>query len=108
MNATRTFAMLLGAAVGLQAFAGEDKVILKEGAGVDKVRANCVSCHSLDYIPLNSPFLDRKGWDAVVAKMTKAFGAPIRQEDAAPIAEYLARHYGKKEGRPGAAGVAPR
>jgi len=97
MGAARLFAMLLGAALGLQAFAGEDKVKLKEGAGVDKVQANCVSCHSLDYIPLNSPFLDRKGWDAVVTKMTKAFGAPISQEDATPIAEYLARYYGKKE-----------
>jgi mono/diheme cytochrome c family protein len=76
--------------------AGEEKVKLKDGPNVDKVRANCVACHSLDYIPLNSPFLDQKGWEAVVAKMTKAFGAPIKAEDAAPIADYLARNYGKK------------
>jgi mono/diheme cytochrome c family protein len=44
--------------------AGEEKVKLKEGAGLDKVRANCVACHSLDYIPLNSPFLDEKGWES--------------------------------------------
>ena len=77
------------------AFAMEEKVKLKDGPGVDKVRANCVACHSLDYIPLNSPFLDRKGWDAVVTKMVKAFGAPIKEEDQAPIAEYLAKYYGK-------------
>jgi len=78
------------------ALAGEQNVKLKDGPGVDKVRQSCVACHSLDYIPLNSPFLDQKGWEAVVTKMSKAFGAPIKPEDQAPIAEYLGRFYGKK------------
>ena len=86
-------AVVLAAAL---AFAGEEKVRLKDGAGLELVRKDCVSCHSLDYIPLNSPFLDQKGWEAVVAKMTNAFKAPIKPEDAAPIAEYLGRYYGKK------------
>ncbi len=94
MNAIRILAVTL-AATAVAVYAGEDKVKLKAGAGVDKVQANCVACHSLDYIPLNSPFLDRKGWDAVVGKMVKAFGAPIKPEDQEPIAEYLARYYGK-------------
>ena len=76
--------------------AGEEKIHLKEGPGLDLVRKDCVSCHSLDYIPLNSPFLDQKGWEATVAKMQKAYGAPIPQQDTAPIAEYLAKNYGKK------------
>jgi mono/diheme cytochrome c family protein len=75
---------------------GAENVKLKEGPGLDKVRVSCVSCHSLDYIPLNSPFLDQKGWEAVVTKMVKAFGAPIKDEDQKPIAEYLARYYGKR------------
>jgi mono/diheme cytochrome c family protein len=87
-------AVALGAA-GV-AFAAQENVTLKEGAGMDKVRANCVACHSLDYIPLNSPFLDEKGWDAVVTKMQKAFGAPIKEEDRKPITEYLSRYYGKR------------
>ena len=78
------------------ALAGEDKVKLHDGPHVDLVRNNCVACHSLDYIELNSPFLDPKGWEAVVTKMQKAMGAPIRQEDVAPISEYLAKYYGKK------------
>ena len=86
-------ALLAGAAV---AWAGEEQVKLKEGPGLDKVRENCVACHSLDYIPLNSPFLDQKGWEAVVTKMQKALGAPIKQEDVVPIAEYLAKNYGKR------------
>jgi len=83
-------------ALATLAFAGEEKVRLKEGPGLDKVRNNCVACHSLDYIPLNSPFLDAKGWEATVTKMQKAYGAPVKAEDAAPIAEYLAKNYGKK------------
>lgn len=83
------------AVLALPARAGEEKFRLKEAPGADKVRATCVACHSLDYIALNSPFLDRKGWDAVVTKMNKAFGAPVKPEDAAPIADYLARYYGK-------------
>lgn len=78
------------------AFAGEEKVKLKDGPNMDLVRNNCIACHSLDYIPLNSPFLDAKGWAATVAKMQKAYGAPVKAEDAAPIAEYLAKYYGKK------------
>lgn len=78
------------------AWAGEEQVKLKEAPGVDKVRADCVACHSLDYIPLNSPFLDRKGWDATVTKMTKAFGAPIPEQDVAAIVGYLTAQYGKK------------
>jgi hypothetical protein len=86
----------VGAAAASMALAGEEKVQLKDGPNVQLVRNNCIACHSLDYIPLNSPFLDAKGWEATVAKMQKAYGAPVKAEDAAPIAEYLARYYGKK------------
>ncbi|HXF80668.1 MAG TPA: hypothetical protein VN598_17510 [Usitatibacter sp.] len=88
--------VLLVPVASMLVMAGEEKIHLKEGAGVDLVRKDCVSCHSLDYIPLNSPFLDHKGWEATVAKMQKAYGAQIPQEDTAPIAEYLAKNYGKK------------
>lgn len=95
----KAVALLMLPAVALAATlaaAGEEKVKLKDGAGADLVRKDCVSCHSLDYIPLNSPFLDHKGWEATVAKMQKAYGAPVPPEDAAPIAQYLAENYGKK------------
>jgi cytochrome c5 len=75
--------------------AGEDQVALKDGPGRDVVEASCSMCHSLDYIPMNSVFLDRKGWEASVNKMIKVMGAPIRSEDVPAIVEYLARHYGK-------------
>ena len=75
--------------------AGESQVVLKEGAGKQLVEANCVMCHSLDYIPMNSVFLDRKGWEGSVTKMVKVMGAPISEQDAAAIVDYLARNYGK-------------
>jgi mono/diheme cytochrome c family protein len=96
MKPLRGMALIAALAVAGGAWAGEEKVKLKDAPGLDKVRQNCVPCHSLDYIPLNSPFLDKKGWEATVVKMTKAYGAPIKQEDFEPIAEYLAKNYGKR------------
>ncbi|MDT3706238.1 MAG: hypothetical protein ROZ09_05385 [Thiobacillus sp.] len=75
--------------------ADEGQIRLKEGAGKDLVESNCAVCHSLDYIQMNSPFLDRKGWEATLSKMVNAMGAPIPKEDVPKIVEYLDRYYGK-------------
>jgi mono/diheme cytochrome c family protein len=72
----------------------ESKVVLKEGPGKDKAM-QCVACHSGDYIPMNSRFLDKAGWTASVNKMINAFGAQIPKEDVDAIATYLAERYGK-------------
>lgn len=85
---------VLALAASAAARADEAQVALKEGPGRDVVAANCSMCHSLDYIPMNSVFLDRKGWEASVAKMIKAMGAPIRSEDVPAIVDYLTRNYG--------------
>jgi mono/diheme cytochrome c family protein len=79
----------------LPAFAGEGDVRLKEGPGKALVEANCSMCHSLDYIQMNSPFLDRKGWEASVNKMIKAMGAPVAETDVQKIVDYLSSQYGK-------------
>jgi len=76
-------------------YAAEQRVALKDGPGRDKVEANCASCHSLDYIQGNSPFMNRGVWDAEVTKMIKAYGAPISDADAKEIADYLAKNYGQ-------------
>jgi sulfite dehydrogenase (cytochrome) subunit B len=75
--------------------AAEQRTVLKDGSGRDKVEANCASCHSIDYIVGNSPFMNRQVWDAEVSKMIKAFGAPISDADAKEISEYLAKNYGQ-------------
>ena len=76
--------------------AGDESAIhLKAGAGLDTVEQNCAACHSLDYIVMNSPFLDGPGWTAEVTKMVNAYGAPIQKADQDKIAAYLAASYAK-------------
>lgn len=91
MKPTLAFGLMLAAAPGL---AQESKLVLKEAPGREKAQA-CVACHSVDYIRMNSRFLDKAGWTASVNKMINVFGAPIAKEDVEPIAEYLAANYGK-------------
>ena len=74
----------------------ENRVQLKEGPARDLVIGRCAACHSQDYIPMNSPFLDRKGWEAEVNKMVKVYGAPMEPDEVAKIVDYLATNYGKK------------
>jgi hypothetical protein len=54
---------------------------LKQAPGVEQVQANCVACHSLT-TRAELQVHDRKGWEAEVTKMMKAFGAPVKEEDA--------------------------
>jgi mono/diheme cytochrome c family protein len=86
--------VLLATCVATPAFAQEKPVELKKAPGLDKVEGNCGACHSLDYIQMNSPYLNSAGWDAEVAKMRKVYGAPIDDADAKAIAEYLKKNYG--------------
>jgi sulfite dehydrogenase (cytochrome) subunit B len=87
--------MIAAFAATLSAAAAQEQAItLKPGPGLDKVQANCSACHSLDYIQINSPFLNAAGWQAEVTKMIKAMGAPIGDEDAKAIVDYLAKNYG--------------
>jgi sulfite dehydrogenase (cytochrome) subunit B len=86
--------ILLATLTVMCAWADEKPIELKKAAGVEKVEGNCIACHSLDYVVMNSPFLSPAGWDAEVAKMIKVFGAPIADSDAATIADYLKKNYG--------------
>jgi len=76
------------------AMAQEKPVQLKQAPGLDTVQANCGLCHSLDYIQMNSPFLNQAGWTAEVNKMIKALGAPVSDADAKTIIDYLTKNYG--------------
>ena len=75
--------------------AQERRLELKDGPGRAQFEAGCATCHSVDYVLINSPFLDRNGWDAEVTKMVKTFGAPIAPDDAKVIVDYLSANYGK-------------
>jgi mono/diheme cytochrome c family protein len=91
----RIFVVAILGALSVAVVAAEEQPInLKKAPGVEKVEGNCAACHSLDYIQMNSPFLNAAGWDAEVTKMIKAFGAPIDDADAKVIADYLKANYG--------------
>ncbi len=66
---------------------------LKAGPGKDRTETLCAMCHSVDYITLQPKF-SRVVWTAEVNKMIKVMGAPIKEEDAKIIIDYLAVQYG--------------
>ena len=93
----RTTLVLIGGLLPARlALADESTITLTDAAGRDAVVANCLSCHSADYIVMNSPFLDEKGWRASVTKMINVMGAPISPGQAEVIVRYLAANYGGK------------
>ncbi|MBI3752493.1 MAG: cytochrome c [Deltaproteobacteria bacterium] len=69
---------------------------LKPGDGKERTEAMCNICHSLDYISMQ-PQLSRGGWTAEVNKMINVFGAPMSEDDAKVIINYLTIIYGKKD-----------
>lgn len=88
-------ALLLMALSSTAARADEAMIVLKPGTGLDVVEGNCAACHSLDYIQMNSPIQDQKGWTETVGKMVHVMGAPITEEDQTLIIAYLSANYGK-------------
>lgn len=90
----RIIVALFALAIAGSAAAQESKVVLKDAPGRDKAM-QCLACHSVDYIQMNSRFMDKAGWTASVNKMINAFAAPIPKGDVDAIAGYLAEQYGK-------------
>jgi mono/diheme cytochrome c family protein len=70
-----------------------EKVDLKSGQGMDKAATYCIICHSTEYITMQ-PKGTKAQWTASVNKMIKVYGAPLNEEDAKVIADYLAANYG--------------
>jgi len=64
---------------------------LADAAGVEKVRAACLSCH--DAAAFTSLKLDRRGWTSVIDRQIR-WGAKVRAEDREAILNYLATNYG--------------
>lgn len=87
----RLLPLLLGCAVWP---AAAQRAPLPPGAGKDATEAGCATCHSLAYIPMNSPFMTEPMWKAEVTKMRTAFGAPIDDAAADAITAYLAANFG--------------
>jgi hypothetical protein len=90
------FSLLPVSLLAAAAPAPDERIVLKECPGRATTEANCTMCHSLDYIGMNSPFLEREGWEKVVDKMVKVMGAPVDQKDLPEIIGYLTSCYGRK------------
>jgi hypothetical protein len=86
---TAMAAVVISAFVAGLARASELDIRLKEGVGRDLTAARCVLCHSLDYIQMNAPVMNRAGWEKSVRKMIDVFGAPITEDEAKQIVAYL-------------------
>src|ERR671922_27688 len=62
-------------------------VELRPGPGRERAQGYCSVCHSVDYIVMQPPFTKAK-WGEIVAKMVKAFGAPIPKDAQEEIVGY--------------------
>lgn len=71
----------------------EETATLRDGPGKETAQNNCVACHSVDYITTQPPGKGRAFWEGAVKKMVKAYHAPISDEDAQTIIDYLSATY---------------
>jgi mono/diheme cytochrome c family protein len=85
----------LAASAAALAAAAEDSH-LNEGPGRDLTLGRCSICHDVEYIPSNAPAMNRVGWQKSIQKMRERFGAPITDEEAKQILDYLDANYSGK------------
>jgi cytochrome c5 len=76
-----------------RAVAGEEVIKLKNVPGSEVTATRCVTCHSLDYIQMNAVVMNRAAWQKTIRKMIDRYGAPVTEEDAREILQYLATNY---------------
>jgi len=65
--------------------------------GYAKAQANCVMCHSAEYMVYQPSSAARPYWDAMVKRMKIVFNAPIDNSDMAAVVEYLVKTYGNEQ-----------
>lgn len=71
-------------------------VPLKPGAGQDVTARACNTCHTSNYIVMNSPFLTAAQWQAELDRMRNDFGAQLDAQTEATIEAYLSANYAVK------------
>ncbi len=65
--------------------------------GYAKAQANCVACHSAEYLLYQPPTAARPYWEAMVKRMKAVFKAPINDADMPEIVDYLVKTYGNEQ-----------
>jgi len=66
---------------------------VKKAKGAATYQANCMMCHSLGYID-NQGLQSKAFWKGKVEKMMIHFKAPITDQDAKTVIDYLYANYG--------------
>ena len=94
----RKIALVTIALIAAASAVAQERISLKDASGRAVTENICSGCHSLDYIRINAPFMNRQTWTASVNKMVQMFGAPIAANDAATIIDYLSTNYGPPAG----------
>jgi mono/diheme cytochrome c family protein len=67
--------------------------------GYAKAQAQCVACHSAEYMLYQPATAPRGYWENMVKRMKAVFRAPINDEDIPVITDYLVKTYGAEQGR---------
>jgi sulfite dehydrogenase (cytochrome) subunit B len=67
--------------------------------GYAKAQANCVACHSAEYMVYQPPNAPRPYWDAMVKRMKMVFNAPVDDADMPAIVDYLVKTYGNEQAK---------
>ncbi len=109
---TREFGALLVAAglTGMMVYAHAAEVAIqlppevnsfKQDVGAEIANAQCLICHSVEYIT-TQPKMLRPFWKAGVQKMQQKYGAPISDAQVEPLVDYLVKNYGVVTNAPGA------
>jgi hypothetical protein len=68
--------------------------------GYAKARANCMTCHSAEYMRYQPPTASRAYWESMVKRMKAVFNAPIQDADMGDIVDYLVKTYGAERTPP--------
>ena len=78
-----------------------DGVQLKASAlpGYAKAQAQCVACHSAEYMLYQPASAPRPYWENMVKRMQQVFKAPVNDADIPDLVDYLVKTYGNEQGR---------
>ncbi len=93
---TRLSLLLCAAALSTPGFSKPLKIELppetarfKPGPGAELATAQCLACHSAEYITTQPP-LPASFWKASIEKMQKKYGAQLSPDQTQALVDYLA------------------
>lgn len=78
-----------------------DQIQLQASAlpGYGKATADCVACHSAEYMAYQPATAPRAYWEAMVKRMKTVFKAPIDEADVPLLVDYLVKTYGNEQAK---------